>query len=60
MKPVSLTDFNKALAGARNVVTVGDVFRIRRRYFEVENISDYGISAKGVTRSEFFDKRRKK
>jgi len=58
MKAVSLTKFNEMLQGGRNVVTVGDVFRVRRCYFEIENISDYGISAKGITRTEFFDKRK--
>ena len=59
MKAITYNQFMEALNGGRNVVTVGDVFRIRRCYFEVENISDYGISAKGITRSEFFDQRRK-
>jgi hypothetical protein len=39
--------------GALNICTVGDVFRVRRTYYRVENISDYGISAKGISRREY-------
>jgi len=45
--------------GTSNICRVGDVFRVRRCYFEVETISEYGISAKGISRHEYFDKKKK-
>jgi hypothetical protein len=42
--------------GATNVVTVGDVFKVRGCFFEVENISSYGLSAKGISRREYLSK----
>lgn len=50
--------FNKH--GTANLCRVGDVFRVRQCYFEVETISEYGISAKGISRHEFFEKRKRK
>ena len=45
--------------GTANLCKVGDVFRVRRCHFEVETISEHGISAKGITRKEFYDKKKR-
>lgn len=45
--------------GTANLCRVGDVFRVRKCYFEVETISEYGISAKGISRHEYFDKKKR-
>ena len=45
--------------GNRNLCRVGDVFKVRQCYFEVETISEYGISAKGINRKEYFDKKKR-
>lgn len=45
--------------GSANLCRVGDVFRVRRCYFEVETISEYGISAKGISRKEYFDNKKR-
>ena len=45
--------------GNRNLFRVGDVFKVRQCYFEVETISEYGISAKGISRKDYFDKKKK-
>lgn len=44
--------------GHTNLVTVGDVFKVRGCFFEVETISNYGISAKGISKREFKEKRK--
>lgn len=44
--------------GSMNVCTAGDVFRVRHCYFRVENISDYGISAKSISRREYIEGKR--
>lgn len=44
--------------GGRNACRVGDVFRIRRCYFELETISDYGISAKGISKREYLARKK--
>ena len=41
--------------GNTNLTRVGDVFKVRGCYFQIENISDYGISAKGISRREYFE-----
>lgn len=43
--------------GNLDIVTVGEVFRVGRCYFEIEKISPYGITAKGISSREYFDKR---
>lgn len=45
--------------GNRNLCRVGDVFKVRHCYFEVETISEYGISAKGISKHEYFDKKKR-
>lgn len=45
--------------GNRNLCKVGDVLKVRQCYFEVETISEYGISAKGISRHEYFDKKKR-
>ncbi|KKM80211.1 hypothetical protein LCGC14_1342250 [marine sediment metagenome] len=45
--------------GAANLCRVGDVFKIRHCHFEVETISECGISAKGISRHEYFDKKKR-
>ena len=45
--------------GNRNLCRVRDVFKVRQCYFEVETISEYGISAKGISRKEYFDKKKR-
>jgi len=44
--------------GGRNACRVGDVFKVRRCYFELETISDYGISAKGISKREYLSKKK--
>lgn len=44
--------------GTSNLCTVGDVFKVRHCYFEVETISEYGISAKGISKREYFEKKK--
>lgn len=60
MTMINQDKFEEMLGCGRNVCRVGDVFRVRRCYFEIETISNYGISAKGISRREFFDKKQKK
>ena len=43
--------------GTANLCRVGDVFRVRQCYFEVESISGGGIIAKGINQHEYFDKK---
>ena len=58
---ISANQFNDFLKhGSKNLCRVGDVFRVRQCYFEVENISDYGISAKGISRREYFELKKKR
>jgi len=45
--------------GTQNLCRVGDVFKVRQCYFEVETISEYGISAKGIGHHEYFDKKKR-
>lgn len=45
--------------GTANLCRVGDVFKVRQCYFEVETISEHGISAKGISRHEYFDKKKR-
>jgi len=45
--------------GSQNLCRVGDVFKVRQCYFEVETINEYGISAKGIGRHEYFDKKKR-
>ncbi len=45
--------------GTDNLCRVGDVFKIRRCYFETESIGSGGISAKGISRHEYFDKKKR-
>lgn len=57
MVPINAEQFNSFLNhGSQNVATVGDVFMVRGCYFEVETISEYGISAKGISKKEYADK----
>lgn len=54
MTQINAEQFEKFLAGGhRNVVTVGDVFRVRSCFFMVETISDHGISARGVSERDY-------
>ena len=51
---INQEQFNDLLThGSGNVVTVGDVFCIRRSYFRVETISPHGISAKGISHADY-------
>jgi hypothetical protein len=58
MSMISQNKFEEMLGHGRNVCRIGDVFRVRRCYFEIETISEYGISAKGITRREFHEKKK--
>ena len=50
--------FNKFMAGgATNIVRGGDVFAVRGCYFRVATIGDYGISARGISRSEYLTRK---
>lgn len=44
--------------GNTNLCTIGDVFKIRHCYFVVENISEYGISAKGISKREYYEQKK--
>ena len=57
MIPIDSDQFNSFLKhGSQNVATVGDVFMVRGCYFEIETISEYGISAKGISKKEYGEK----
>jgi len=58
MTPITATKFEELLAGGKNACRVGDVFKIRRCYFELETISNYGISAKGISKIEYLKSQR--
>lgn len=59
MVGLSENQFNDFLKhGTQNLCRVGDVFKVRRCYFEVETISEYGISAKGMSRKEYYKKKK--
>lgn len=45
--------------GSANLCRVGDVFKVRQCHFKVETISEHGVSAKGISRHEYFDKKRR-
>jgi len=54
MTELSAQQFGELLThGSAKIARVGDVFRVRRCYFRIETISDYGISARGISRREF-------
>ena len=56
---VNLTgqQFDKFLQhGNENLAMVGDVFKVRKCYFMIETISEHGLSAKGISHSEYLDK----
>lgn len=54
MTKINAEQFEKFLAGGhRNVVTVGDVFRVRSCHFKVETISEHGISARGISERDY-------
>lgn len=46
--------------GNRNLCRVGDVFKIRQCCFEVETISEHGVSAKGITKPEYAKLKKKR
>ena len=57
MIPLNKEQFDSFLKhGSTNVATVGDVFMVRGCHFEVETISEYGISAKGISKKEYENK----
>jgi len=57
MIPITENQFEGFLKhGSQNVATVGDIFMVRGCYFEVETISTYGISAKGIRKKEYEEK----
>lgn len=39
--------------GNQNLACVGDVFHVRKCYFRVDTISEYGISAQGISQLEY-------
>jgi len=45
--------------GNQNLVAVGDVFRISKCYFQVETIREHGISAKGISRREYYENKKR-
>lgn len=55
LKESQYNDFLKH--GTQNLCRIGDVFKVRRCYFEIETITKDGISAKGISRKEYFDKK---
>ncbi len=42
----------------KRTVSVGQVFKLRRCYFEVAEIKPDGIVAKGISRKEYYDRKR--
>jgi len=46
--------------GKTKVLQVGDVFKVRGCYFRVQNIESNGIYATGITRREYYDRKRGK
>ena len=60
MVPITENQFSQfSEHGSINLARVGDVFRVRRCYFEIETISEYGISAKGISKHEYHEKKKK-
>lgn len=60
MVGVTEKQFNSLIGhGNRNLCRVEDVFKVRHCHFKVEAISENGISAKGITRSEYFNKKKR-
>ena len=45
--------------GSVNLAMVGDVFMVRGCYFELEALSNYGISAKGISKIEYDKKKQR-
>ena len=45
--------------GNLNLVSVGDVFQVRECFFQITSMTGDGITAKGISRKEFFDCRNK-
>ena len=41
--------------GNTNLVSMGDPFMIRDCYFEVVNISEYGIMGRAISKKDYFD-----
>jgi len=42
----------------RKTVQIGQVFKVRRCYFEIVEVSNEGIKAKGISRKRYFDMKR--
>lgn len=40
------------------VISVGQIFKIKRCYFQITGFSSEGISAKGLSRKEYYDLKR--
>lgn len=60
MVPLNTEQFNSFLRhGSLNLACVGDVFKVRECHFEIETISEYGISAKGISKIEFEQKKQR-
>lgn len=52
--------FNNFLKhGNTNLAMVGDVFTVRGCQFEIETISEHGISAKGISKTEYEQKKQR-
>ena len=45
--------------GCTKLAMIGDVFKIRGCCFELEQVSEYGISAKGISKVEFEQKKQR-
>lgn len=46
--------------GSTNILAVGEVFKVRGCYFEVDNITPHGMFAKGISKREYHNKRKLK
>jgi len=60
LSPITSGEFHAGEASrTRNIVAVGDTFKVRGCYFRVHYIKPEGIVALGISRKEYFDTRRR-
>ena len=60
MRMLDAEQFNKAIrdySTTGKIVSTGEVFKIKRTYFQISEITSDGIVAKGISRREYFDRK---
>lgn len=60
MRMLADNEFAKAIRGnstAGKVISIGECFQIKHTYYQITGITPEGITAKGISRREYFDKR---